>query len=65
MSSLTYQSLSKHPRCFQNLTGLSLQEFAGMREKVRPAYLIWEGKKKGSGYNGPQKLDRKMVLSGI
>ena len=49
MSSLTYQSLSKHPRCFQNLTGLSLQEFVGMREKVRPAYLIWEGKKKGSG----------------
>jgi hypothetical protein len=47
--SLTYQSIAKHPKCFQKLTGLSLKEFSDMVEKVRPAYLKWESQKKSSG----------------
>ena len=47
--SLSYQSIAEHPRCFQKLVGISINEFTEMLEKVRPAYLKWESKKKSSG----------------
>lgn len=47
--SLSYQSIAKHPKCFQNLTGLSLKEFCDMVKKISPSYLKWESGKKSSG----------------
>lgn len=32
--SLLYQSIAKHSQCFQKLTGLSMNEFTEMVEKV-------------------------------
>lgn len=62
MSSLTYLTLSKHPKCFQNLTGLSLKEFAELKEKVKPGYLQWEGRKKGAGRpSGFKGLEDKLL----
>jgi hypothetical protein len=60
--SLTYQSISKHPKCFQKVTGLSLKEFGGMVEKVRPAYLKRESQKKSSGRrSGFVSLEDKLL----
>jgi len=60
--SLSYQSIAKHPKCFQKLTGLSVQEFAEMVDKVRPAYLKWEDKKKASGRpSGFASLEDKLL----
>ena len=60
--SLSYPSIAKHPKCFQKLTGLSVQEFAEMVDKVRPAYLKWEDKKKASGRpSGFASLEDKLL----
>jgi hypothetical protein len=60
--SLSYRSLSKSPRCFQKLTGLSLREFADMVEKVRPVYSKWEQQKKSLGRpSGFASLEDKVL----
>jgi transposase len=60
--SLTYQSLSKKPKCLQKLTGLSLKEFGQLVEAVRPAYLKWESSKKVSGRpSGFSSLEDKLL----
>ena len=60
--SLPYQSLVKHPYCFQKLTGLSIKEFTEMAEKVRPVYVKWEGIKKIPGTpSGFRSLEDKLL----
>ena len=46
---LTYKSISHHPKNFQDLIGLTLEEFNKMAKKVRPLYIKWESKKKEVG----------------
>jgi hypothetical protein len=54
--SLSYKSLSKSPKCFQKITGLSVSEFIMILEEVRPLYRRWEQGKKAfgrpSGFSG-------------
>jgi hypothetical protein len=60
--SLSYESLVKHPYCFQKLTGLSVKEFSEMAEKIRPSYVKWEEKKKASGRpSGFSRLEDKLL----
>ena len=46
---LTYEKLSKKPLIFLRLTGLKVNEFTAIVEKVRPLWEIEESKKKSYG----------------
>lgn len=62
MSSLSYKSIIQRPRCFKNLTGLSVEEFGVMRDKVKPLYKQWESKKKRHGRSsGFESLEDKLL----
>lgn len=44
--SLSYNNLRKHPRNFRDITGLKVEEFEKIVEKVRPEWEKMEAKKK-------------------
>ncbi len=55
---LNYHNLKKHPRNFRDITGLKVEEFEKIVEKVRPE---WEKMKKRHGYSG-QKTQKNVKI---